>query len=205
MKARLYTTTLCFALLFLASARVNGQSLHPAPRHEISLQLSDGTPLDIIWAIGQAFSSWNEEQIHSGGFPYHLGVGYRYKVFDKLSIGVDLSFQNFNKTYKLSKSGGREARGKKTMTAFLIMPVAKYIYVKRGIVQLYSEWAFGVGIVNDKNKVENSGEEPTKSNTTTLAFQLNPIALRVGRRFGGFLEFGIGFQGFVTVGASMKF
>jgi len=47
----------------------------------------------------------------------------------------------------------------------------------------------------------------TKAKTATdFAFQVNPIALRVGNdHIGGFLEAGLGYKGFVTAGMSLKF
>ena len=41
---------------------------------------------------------------------------------------------------------------------------------------------------------------------TGLAFQVNPIAVRVGNdRIGGFLETGLGYKGFLTAGVSLRF
>lgn len=42
--------------------------------------------------------------------------------------------------------------------------------------------------------------------STSFAYQVNPIALRVGNdRIGGFLEAGLGYKGFVTAGVSLRF
>lgn len=42
--------------------------------------------------------------------------------------------------------------------------------------------------------------------STDFAYQINPIALRVGNdRVGGFVEAGLGTKGFVTAGVSFKF
>ena len=42
--------------------------------------------------------------------------------------------------------------------------------------------------------------------STNFAYQVNPIALRVGNeRIGGFLEAGLGHKGFLTAGVSLKF
>jgi hypothetical protein len=205
MKTKIYAAILCLPLLLLVAAKANSQVLHPAPRNEISLQVSDGTLLDVIWVFGEIFTSWNEEEIHSGGIPFHLGAGYKYSVSDRFSIGMDLSFQNFIKKYRLKRSGGKRAKGKKTMTAFLIMPAAKLIYVKGRIIQLYGDLAAGVGLINRTGRIENSSEKPHNDNITAFAFQFNPIAIRVGKRIGGYLKLGAGYQGFVTIGASMKF
>jgi hypothetical protein len=175
------------------------------PRHEITLQVSDGAPIDIVWALGQAFTSWNEDQIEVGGTPLHIGAGYMYNISNRFSAGMELSFQSIKKTYRLTRRGSQQARGRKKLTAFLIMPKAKLTYVNGRIVQFYGDLAAGVGIINSTNRVENGSEGPHEYNTTTFAFQLNPIALRVGRRIGGFLKLGFGFQGFVTAGVSMKF
>ena len=51
------------------------------------------------------------------------------------------------------------------------------------------------------------GATAGKSNfSTDFAYQVNPIALRVGNnRVGGFVETGLGTKGFVTAGISFKF
>ena len=42
--------------------------------------------------------------------------------------------------------------------------------------------------------------------STSFAYQVNPIALRVGNdRIGGFVEAGLGNKGFLTAGVSLKF
>lgn len=42
--------------------------------------------------------------------------------------------------------------------------------------------------------------------TTSFAYQVNPIAVRVGNdRVGGFVEAGFGYKGFLTAGLSFKF
>jgi hypothetical protein len=42
--------------------------------------------------------------------------------------------------------------------------------------------------------------------STSFAYQINPIAIRVGNdRIGGFVEAGFGTKGFVTAGLSLGF
>ena len=91
----------------------------------------------------------------------------------------------------------------------MLLPTVEFVYFKRGVVELYGGAAAGVNLVNhtEKSLNQTATSNAKKSDlSTTFAYQVNPIALRVGnQRIGGFLEAGLGYKGFVTAGVSLRF
>ena len=54
--------------------------------------------------------------------------------------------------------------------------------------------------------VDKKTSEKKANFSTDFAYQVNPIAVRVGNeRVGGFVEAGLGNKGFLTAGLSFKF
>ena len=86
---------------------------------------------------------------------------------------------------------------------FLILPTAEFVYYKRRLVELYGTAAAGVNLVRHTEKgLSEAGKAAARQTdlSTSFAYQINPIALRVG-----FLEAGFGYKGFLTAGISMRF
>ena len=92
---------------------------------------------------------------------------------------------------------------------FLVLPAAEFVYYKRGLVELYGTAAAGVNLSRHKESaLTDAGKKAVQKAdlSTSFAYQVNPIALRVGNdRIGGFVEAGLGHKGFVTAGVSLKF
>ena len=64
--------------------------------------------------------------------------------------------------------------------------------LRYGITKLAEIWVEYTGFYGNESDV--------------FAYQVNPIALRVGNhRIGGFLEAGLGYKGFLTAGVSLRF
>lgn len=75
---------------------------------------------------------------------------------------------------------------------FLILPTAEFVYYKRRLVELYGTAAAGVNLVRHTEKgLSEAGKAAARQTdlSTSFAYQINPIALRVGNdHIGGFLE-----------------
>ena len=89
----------------------------------------------------------------------------------------------------------------------LVLPTAEFVYFKRRLVELYGSAAAGVNLSRHSETALAKNATAGKSTLNTdFAYQVNPIALRVGNnRVGGFVEAGLGTKGFVTAGVSFKF
>lgn len=182
----------------------NTQSM---PRHEIRLSASDGLTLGLANVFGMGLSdavTGSKRSDEKSSLVYSLG--YRYSIA-QFRVGADLGF--VQSTSKLTLIGETAPSLKEKDLNFMLLPTVEFVYFKRGVVELYGGASAGVNLVNHTEKSLNktATSNAKKSDlSTTFAYQVNPIALRVGnQRIGGFLEAGLGYKGFVTAGVSLRF
>lgn len=182
----------------------NTQSM---PRHEIRLSASDGLTLGLANVFGMGLSdavTGSKRSDEKSSLVYSLG--YRYSIA-QFRVGADLGF--VQSTSKLTLAGETAPSLKEKDLNFMLLPTVEFVYFKRGVVELYGGAAAGVNLVNhtEKSLNQTATSNAKKSDlSTTFAYQVNPIALRVGnQRIGGFLEAGLGYKGFVTAGVSLRF
>ncbi len=182
----------------------NTQSM---PRHEIRLSASDGLTLGLANVFGMGLSdavTGSKRSDEKSSLVYSLG--YRYSIA-QFRVGADLGF--VQSTSKLTLIGETAPSLKEKDMNFMLLPTVEFVYFKRGVVELYGGAAAGVNLVNhtEKSLNQTATSNAKKSDlSTTFAYQVNPIALRVGnQRIGGFLEAGLGYKGFVTAGVSLRF
>ena len=182
----------------------NTQSM---PRHEIRLSASDGLTLGLANVFGMGLTDaviGSKRSDEKSSLVYSLG--YRYSIA-QFRVGADLGF--VQSTSKLTLIGETAPSLKEKDLNFMLLPTVEFVYFKRGVVELYGGAAAGVNLVNhtEKSLNQTATSNAKKSDlSTTFAYQVNPIALRVGnQRIGGFLEAGLGYKGFVTAGVSLRF
>lgn len=182
----------------------NTQSM---PRHEIRLSASDGLTLGLANVFGMGLSdavTGSKRSDEKSSLVYSLG--YRYSIA-QFRVGADLGF--VQSTSKLTLIGETAPSLKEKDLNFMLLPTVEFVYFKRGVVELYGGASAGVNLVNHTEKSLNqTATSNAKKNdlSTNFAYQVNPIALRVGnQRIGGFLEAGLGYKGFVTAGVSLRF
>lgn len=182
----------------------NTQSM---PRHEIRLSASDGLTLGLANVFGMGLSdavTGSKRSDEKSSLVYSLG--YRYSIA-RFRVGADLGF--VQSTSKLTLIGETAPSLKEKDLNFMLLPTVEFVYFKRGVVELYGGASAGVNLVNhtEKSLNQTATSNAKKSDlSTTFAYQVNPIALRVGnQRIGGFLEAGLGYKGFVTAGVSLRF
>lgn len=176
-------------------------------RHEIRLSVSDGLTqgtVDILgMGIGDALlgSKRTNEK-----YSLVYGLGYRYAL-NRFRVGGDLGFMH--NSSRLTLAGDKEASLKEREWQFLVMPAAEFVYFKRGVVELYGSAAAGVSLTrHQETGLTAAGKNAAmrRDLSAGFAYQVNPIALRVGNdRIGGFVEGGLGHRGFVTTGVSLRF
>lgn len=210
VRIKLFALSLCFAVgLSGADARTSGGKLAKVgDRNEFRVGYSDGLTLAAasFWGIGLGDAltgTTRSDEVSTGVF----GVGYRY-AFGRFRVGADLGFAQV--TSKVTRKDSKVPDMKETQLNFLVMPAAEMVYFKHGIVELYGSVATGVDITRTSEKgLTEAGSKMARAHAGTetgLAFQVNPIAVRVGNdRIGGFLETGLGYKGFLTAGVSLRF
>lgn len=153
--------------------------------HEIRTYLSDGIVLTLGSAIATTFVPGAIDEVSSSP---HIAVSYRYQLKPRFLVGGDMGFQNI--TWKPSM-------GSTNYTS--IMPLAEFYYLNKRTIKLYGNAMIGLGIGFYKD-----GDGETISGVFP-SFQLNPIGIRIGKNYAGFLEAGGGVKGFFSAGFSAKF
>ena len=174
-------------------------------KHDIRLSVSDGltqgTSNILGMGIGDAILGTKRSDSKTS---LTYGLGYRYSI-NRFRVGADFGFGM--STSKLALSGEKSPSIKEKDLRFLVLPTAEFVYFKRRLVELYGSAVAGVNLSRHTETALTKGATAGKSNfSTDFAYQVNPIALRVGNnRVGGFVEACLGTKGFVTAGISFKF
>ena len=202
---------LALSLVMVASVNmVNAQSstkdfVSEDRKHDIRLSVSDGLTQgtsDILgMGIGDAILGTKRSDSKTS---LTYGFGYRYSI-NHFRVGADLGFGM--STSKLALAGVNSPSIKEKDLRFLVLPTAEFVYFKRRLVELYGSAAAGVNLSrHTETALTKEATAGKLSFSTDFAYQVNPIALRVGNdRVGGFVEAGLGTKGFVTAGVSFKF
>lgn len=200
MKFKVFVLSLCiFAGVNMANAQDN--------RHEIRVSVSDGLTQSAVDVLGLGLAdavTGSKRTDEKASIVY--GLGYRYAV-GRFRVGADLGFAHT--TSKLTLSGDKMPSIKERELNFMILPTAEFVYLKSRLVELYGNASAGVSL---KRHTETGLTEAGKAAAakadlnTSFAYQVNPIALRVGNEtIGAFVEVGLGHKGFITAGLSFRF
>lgn len=200
MKFKVFVLSLCiFAGVNMANAQDN--------RHEIRVSVSDGLTQSAVDVLGLGLAdavTGSKRTDEKASIAY--GLGYRYAV-GRFRVGADLGFAHT--TSKLTLSGDKMPSIKERELNFMILPTAEFVYLKSRLVELYGNASAGVSL---KRHTETGLTEAGKAAAakadlnTSFAYQVNPIALRVGNEtIGAFVEAGLGHKGFITAGLSFRF
>lgn len=200
MKFKVFVLSLCiFAGVNMANAQDN--------RHEIRVSVSDGLTQSAVDVLGLGLAdavTGSKRTDEKASIVY--GLGYRYAV-GRFRVGADLGFAHT--TSKLTLSGDKMPSIKERELNLMILPTAEFVYLKSRLVELYGNASAGVSL---KRHTETGLTEAGKAAAakadlnTSFAYQVNPIALRVGNEtIGAFVEAGLGHKGFITAGLSFRF
>lgn len=209
MKFKFIALSLCMlASANLVKGQEHSKNFTPSEnKHDIRISVSDGLTQGSVGVLGMGLldavigSKRTDEK-----YSLVYGLGYRYSL-GRFKVGADLGFSNSSS--KLALVGETSPSLKESNLNFLVLPAAEFVYYKRGLVELYGTAAAGVNLCRHKETaLADAGKKAMKKAdlSTSFAYQVNPIALRVGNdRVGGFVEAGLGHKGFVTAGVSLKF
>lgn len=209
MNFRFIALSLCMAVsAAVASAQgLNKGTSSETSKHEIRLAVSDGLTLTTVDVFGMGLADavmGSKRSDEKSSMVY--GLGYRYAI-NRFRVGADLGFAQSSS--KLAFAGEKTPSVKERELNFLVLPTAEFVYYKRGLVELYGGASAGVNMIRHKESaLTEAGKSQVQkaSLSTNFAYQVNPIALRVGNeRIGGFLEAGLGYKGFLTAGVSLTF
>lgn len=177
-------------------------------KNDIRISVSDGSTMTMtnVFGTGLADAILGSKRSNEKVWGV-FGVGYRYNI-QRFKVGGDFGFAHVSS--ELAYSGQKKPSVKEKELNFLVLPTAEFSYFRRGVVELYGTASAGANFKrHSESALTEEGRKLAKTKSdfsTAFAYQVNPIALRVGNdRIGGFVEAGFGTKGFVTAGLSMGF
>ena len=178
-------------------------------KHEVRVLASDGFTLSIADFFGMGLAdavTGTKRDVQTSSAVW--GVGYRYK-YNRFRIGADIAYMKISSNIEYGKENLTVAEEKQSH--LMILPTVDFLYYKSGCIELYGSGEAGVDI-SSLNYTKTKSQDVYVLNkyksesSADFAFQVNPIALRIGNEhLGGFIETGLGYKGFVTIGASVRF
>ena len=155
-------------------------------------------------------SKTQKEESYSPTF----NLQYLYRVAPKVKVGASLTYQHTSAKLMAEKqSGGYLDIAKATNDYFTVMPVAKFMWIEKDHIGLYSKAAAGICIASNSAKAcsgfgeaEKYVDEIKTDKGTRFAYQVSAIGFEAGsKNLRGFVELGYGFQGLAQAGVSVKF
>lgn len=124
---------------------------------------------------------------------WSLSYGYRFNKWFDLSVAVSY-YGEYSAVYSNIDNSKLHPDN---MHAISILPVARFTWLNRKWVRMYSSLALGALI-----EVEQGSRTYTEG---YVGGQLTPIGITVGRSLFGFAEIGLGTQGLATIGLGYRF
>lgn len=190
------------AVAFMTAWNVNAQNenLH----HELSLSYGLGSIAQLGDGIGEGIALIFSDKEYDDGFilgPITAEYFYHFNN-PRLAIGGSFSYSKWDSDVLIRNS--HEKVGETKRNFFSIMPSFKCYWVNKNHFGLYSKVAAGVGFLKNKSKNFELNKENDETNTYFM-FQASFIGAEFGSKFRGFVELGVGDQGFALAGIRYKF
>ena len=196
---------LMVAVAFMTAWNVNAQNenLH----HELSLSYGLGSIAQLGDGIGEGIALIFSDKEYDDGFilgPITAEYFYHFNN-PRLAIGGSFSYSKWDSDVLIRNS--QEKVGETKRNFFSIMPSFKCYWVNKNHFGLYSKVAAGVGFLTNKSKniEENKVVKENEESGTYFMFQASFIGAEFGSKFRGFVELGVGDQGFALAGIRYKF
>ena len=177
-------------------------------KHSLRFTVSDGTTLSgaSFWGIGLADVVMGNRRVDQDATGVYA-LGYRYHL-GRFRLGFDAGVAKVSS--KLILNGDETPSVKEREWNVLVLPAVDFVYFERNFFELYGSAAVGINVTRHTEKgMTPLGEQYRQkkaSHGTSLAYQANLIGVRVRKNhFGGFIEAGVGYRGFVTAGVTFDF
>ena len=140
---------------------------------------------ELIWypnSLGDIYSGYTGPSYSTGVISAEFNMQFK-KWF---ALGVQANFDAIWSTVHSSDTG--ERIGSANGLVFALLPYARFTYLNRPVVKLYS--AVGLGVTAGYRNYSAEGYSAYAS--AYPAFQLTPIGIMLGRRVYGLFELGVG-------------
>ena len=197
-----YILLFSIALMTAISAKAQCEYL----KNELSLSYGLGSITQLGEGIGEglAMALFSDTENDDGFILGPVSVEYFYHFNNpKLAIGGFVSYSKWDSNIQ-KRGGNHEKVGERNRNYWAVMPAIKWYWVNKDSFGLYSKGAVGAAFLNSTEK--DLATDTTKDDSSThFMFQLSFIGIEFGKQFRGFVEGGVGEQGFLLAGIRYKF
>jgi len=123
---------------------------------------------------------------------------YQHQFNKVIHFGGVFTFNPLSTTLEF-KNGTTETD---SWFTYSLMPRMDFYYINKGIFSMYSGFAVGVSYFSCHSKFNDQADQTVTN--VSWAYQINALGIRLGKKVGGFIELGFGYQGIVNLGISAK-
>lgn len=193
---------LMVAVALMNAMNVNAQNENL--RNELSLSYGVGSLAQFGDGLGEGIGLvFTNKEYDDGVILGPLSLEYfRHLNNPRLAVGGLLTYSKWDSDV-LNRSS-KQKLGETKRNFFSVMPSIKYYWINKNKFGLYSKAAVGVGFLTNKSKNFELGTSKDETNTYFM-FQASFIGAEFGSKFRGFVELGVGDQGFAMAGIRYKF
>jgi hypothetical protein len=151
---------------------------------------------DVLTAVF-SFGNYQKEDYNYSGA---LFLTYKNAVTYKTHIGATIGIDNV--TGDLTNNNIKYGDFRTNHTTMAIEGDIRW--VKKNAFQLYSGIGLGYTFTSETGEISATGDTDTNK-SGHVAFQINPLGMRMGKRLGAFAEIGFGYKGIANFGLSYQF
>ncbi|MDR1810145.1 MAG: porin family protein [Prevotella sp.] len=193
-----------FSWLFLSSYQLYAQvpspeqvqEKTPSPQHQFEIGLGVWSTSNVIYALSDMLiGSVNVDIENSSASPvYHLG--YKYLLNERFSGGATLAFGQEKANAKGRTGSAYDIEGELKRYNVTLAAEADYKYIRNGKLSFYALAGFGCSWLHQRYSCSELSVQT--DNNLSFDFQLTPIGVKFGDKFGGFGELGLGYKGILN-------
>ena len=147
-----------------------------------------------------------------------LSVDYRKMLNPVVSIGTSVGYSRMTSWYDYEHTDGIYCQHTNTHLVSAMFQL-ELTYLRRGIFTMYGVWELGFGVRHQNMRGElidgrqphtrfQPAEYPATASRRTRFMLLKhsaPLGFRFGRKWGGYIELGLGYRGIVSAGVDFQF
>lgn len=199
-------TKLIILLGILLFGSLSLQAQENENRHQVNLMISDGSVISIIHGFSSIFTGIDRDLRKIGEMKNNssgvISLGYQYKLNKTFSVGAELGYMRIESKQKVEHKVTEE-RSTLTSETNMFNAYAKvevnYFTNKSENFKLYGNVYGGVSHLSYDSYNLNH------DSANLFGIQVNMLGLSYGNKFRVFTEFGFGFKGVASIGASINF
>ena len=192
------------AVAMMTVMNVNAQSGYEDTKHEAGISfgaMSNTTWMSIADDMGSTITL-GAVKYDDSNFTGPISTEYFYHLKPTISIGAILAYAQETKSILI----GNDKYGEAKNTFVTAMPAAKFNWLRKKNIGMYSKVAVGLTVALKKENYTKGDIDDLSESKIGFNFQASALGVEVGSEIvRGFVELGVGEQGIAVAGIRVKF